>query len=168
MSIAIPVTGGFPLLLVAVPLPLHVPGSRFSHPCTPARSPASIKRALAHIAAELDEPAAETAQDREDVATDDSAKVGSSQLLTSVRRFCWKEKASSSWQPSVVLELGDSNGPAARGSVVANCRRWLSLVHALQGEKCLGAPLRGASAIERVATHRPRHLRTVRSVVPTP
>src|SRR6266699_3468975 len=35
------------------------------------------------------------------------------------------------------------------------------------GPKRRGAPLRGASAILCVATHRPRHLRTFRSVVPT-
>src|SRR5260370_29277435 len=35
------------------------------------------------------------------------------------------------------------------------------------GPKRRGAPGLGASAIECVATHRPRHWRTVRSVVPT-
>ncbi len=64
-----------------------------------------------------------------------------------------------------MLWPGDSIVPVARRSVVADCRPLPSLGHAPQGEKCLGAPLRGASAIEWVLTHRPRHLRTLRSVV---
>lgn len=59
-----------------------------------------------------------------------------------------------------------SNARAVRGAGRASYKRWRSLGHAPEGEKCLGALLRGASANECVVTQRPRHLRTVRSVVP--
>src|SRR5258708_40125981 len=75
---------GFPPVQAGVALGLGVPELRFSHPDTPARSPASRGLWLVDTSAERGLPAAETAQDREDVANGDSARVGCARLLTSV------------------------------------------------------------------------------------
>src|SRR2546429_287533 len=82
---AIPATAGFPLAQAGVALHPHVPESRFSHPCTPARFPGTFGLSPADTAAALVEPAGETAQDREYVANDGSAMAGSARLSTSVQ-----------------------------------------------------------------------------------
>src|SRR6266699_3664518 len=76
---------GLPLVQAGVPLRLHVPESRFSHPCTPTRSPGSRALWLAGRPAEQGVPAPERTPDHEDVANCGSAMVGCARLLTSVR-----------------------------------------------------------------------------------
>src|SRR5258708_37427614 len=81
--------------------------------------------------------------------------VGESVQPSASGQSCWPrcEATGGTLLPSALIPF-DSNARVEPLVSLVNCMPLRSLAHALQGEKRLGAPLRGASASECVATQR--------------
>ena len=139
----------------------------FSRPDRPARfllargcAPGNRPRGLGEPVARR--PGGHGCAAKRDSARDEGVRLGASDLP------CWaKDAAAWDLAPRVVPLRLCSSARAGPGSGKANYTRWPSPARARgSGKNALAPHCEARREAEWVLTHRPRHLRTVRSVVP--